>query len=137
MRRPWAGVIALLNTETVDGRTVKDARWSLNVPVFLEAEPYGSPRLIGAATWIGKDDNTIFASGWVTIDPDGTGIDPGRHACGIDLLDVDIKDDPKVGDQEEWNPTIVINGGRIAALTVYRSDTSPAWPDCHIEVIEQ
>jgi hypothetical protein len=130
MRRPWAGVIALLNTETTDGRIVRDARWSLNVPVLLEAESQGSRSLIGAATWIGKADDTVFASGWVTLDSGGLGVDPGRHACGIDLTDTDVIS------PDHDNDRIVIKGGRIVAITVYRSG-DPAWPDCHIEVIEQ
>ena len=146
MRRPWAGMIARLNTETVDGRIVQAMRWSLTVPIFVEADreadPHGSPRLIGAATWIGSYNNSVYASGWVTVNPGGDGacIDPGKHPCGVDLLDVDVNDveiDDDTQGVETNKPWIVIKGGRIAAVTLYRHNNSPAWPDCRIEVFEQ
>lgn len=133
MRRPWAGVIALLHTDTTDGRRVNSVRWSLSVPVLLESGPDYSPTLVGAVTWIGTDEDTVFASGWVDIDSDTkTGICAvGRHPCGIDLVDA-------VADMSEDQDVMTVSG-RIAGLTIYRagSGSHPAWPDCHIEVVEQ
>jgi len=125
--RPWAGMIARLDTPTVNGRTLLRAYWLPPFPLMSAKQQTPIGTVDGLRMVAEGFERVVMAVGWI-VPWEGM---EDSYSVGIDLDDVD-----DVDAASDDGAGIVIAGGRIRAVTLYDDGKSePAWPDCHIQIL--
>lgn len=138
----WTGVLALLDTPTIDGRIICAPAGGVPrtgpLPLTLFRISAGAPIGSTARTSIGVidcveiDGNRLLGSGWINDrDPEGRDLldkmEENGLRCGADLDDAETE----VGDDD----LLRVTTWRLMGATVYTDSTAAAFPEARIKVV--
>jgi len=117
---PWMGVIAMLNTETLDHRIVHDiVRTDIRHTVVI-SERQRKP--IGHVSDLHVHGDVVYGVGWLIPDYYSDASIP----CGVDM--------DSIIEAEYHDEVLHIGFGSIRGMTLYDAGTTPAWPECRIQI---